>query len=481
VHDYSEVAFPQDIRNCNTCHTGADADLPLTQPSSASCGSCHDDIWFAATAPPETWMRPHPGGARTDDTCVACHGGAGSVSPILDSHRFKDDLPLAAIPAITVDAVSMTGTRNIQLDFTVTVNGTPRDILTAPLTSLSAIVAGPTTDYLFNTSFTLTNAAQGTLSARNAAMGQFRWVSAQTVDTIATNANADPQRNIPGVTITPSGTWALGLQGTLRVNGTPTGTSCTGTSTTSCNSQPLAEGASWQCVSSACTPAWTYPAYNPVSYFAITDATPVARRTRVDASTCNGCHVRLEIHGGGRNDPEYCVMCHNSTFDTIDRMPVPLASTTRTMSLSLAHFIHRVHTGEDGVSPATYWSPRSGAITNGGTPADFSHLRFPADRRDCSVCHVADIDLEAMGDLRPARTRDVTVTAVTDTFRTTLATQWTPAISSACTGCHDTSSARAHAETMTTASGDESCAACHAAGAEYGIDTVHARPEYEHR
>jgi predicted CXXCH cytochrome family protein len=94
---------------------------------------------------------------------------------------------------------------------------------------------------------------------------------------------------------------------------------------------------------------------------------------------------------------------------------------------------------------------------------------------------VADIDLEAMGDLRPARTRDVTVTAVTDTFRTTLATQWTPAISSACTGCHDTSSARAHAETMTTASGDESCAACHAAGAEYGIDTVHARPEYEHR
>jgi hypothetical protein len=34
---------------------------------------------------------------------------------------------------------------------------------------------------------------------------------------------------------------------------------------------------------------------------------------------------------------------------------------------------------------------------------------------------------------------------------------------------------------MTTASGDESCAACHAAGAEYGIDTVHARPEYEHR
>ena len=29
--------------------------------------------------------------------------------------------------------------------------------------------------------------------------------------------------------------------------------------------------------------------------------------------------------------------------------------------------------------------------------------------------------------------------------------------------------------------GEEACAACHAAGAEYGIDTVHARLEYIHR
>jgi OmcA/MtrC family decaheme c-type cytochrome len=481
VHDYSEVGFPQDIRNCTTCHAGADADLPLTQPSSASCGSCHDDIHFAAGSPPMAWMRPHPGGARTDDTCAACHGGAGSVSPILDTHRFKDDLPIAQIPELTVDALTLTAGRNIQIDFTARVNGTPRDVLTSPLTSLSTIVAGPTTDYLFNTSFTLTNASQGTLSARNAAMGQFRWVSAQTVDTIAANANAEPQRNVPGVTITPTGTWGVGLQGTLRVSGTATGVACTAASDCNTAAGAAPEGASWGCVTNRCVPQYTYPAYNPVSYLAITDPTPVPRRTRVDASTCNGCHVRLELHGGGRNDPEYCVMCHNATFDTIDRMPVPLGSRTRTQGASLAYMVHRIHTGEDGVSPATWWSPRSGAITNGGTPADFSELRFPADRRDCSVCHVSSIDLDAMSDLRPTRTRDVTVTALTDTFRTTLSTVWTPAISSACTGCHDTPAAAAHAETMTTSSGAESCAACHAAGAEYGIDTVHARPEYDLR
>jgi hypothetical protein len=34
---------------------------------------------------------------------------------------------------------------------------------------------------------------------------------------------------------------------------------------------------------------------------------------------------------------------------------------------------------------------------------------------------------------------------------------------------------------MVTPSGAESCATCHAAGREYGIDTVHARPEYDIR
>jgi len=175
-------------------------------------------------------------------------------------------------------------------------------------------------------------------------------------------------------------------------------------------------------------------------------------------------------------------MCHNSTFDTIDRMPVPLGSTTRTNGLSLAHFIHRVHTGEAGVSPATYWSPRpAGNIVAGGNPADFSHVRFPADRRECETCHVTDIDLEAMTDLRPSRVRDVTVTALTDTFRTTLATYWTPATTDACTGCHDSASTYAHADSMTTALGDESCATCHATGSEFGIDVVHARPEYDLR
>jgi OmcA/MtrC family decaheme c-type cytochrome len=51
IHDYSEVTYPQDIRNCDNCHEGtvaaskpAQSDVYYTKPSRAACGSCHDDI-----------------------------------------------------------------------------------------------------------------------------------------------------------------------------------------------------------------------------------------------------------------------------------------------------------------------------------------------------------------------------------------------------------------------------------------------------
>lgn len=482
-HDYSNVAFPQDIRNCAVCHRGSDANLAMTQPSRAACGSCHDDIYFE-TGTPASWQSLHPGGDRPDDSrCTVCHEPTGGLSPIVDRHFTNYQRPTAQVPALTIDAVSLTATRTIQVDFTVTVSGTPRDILASPLTSLSAVVAGPTTDYLFNASFTLTTGSQGTLSAIDAANGHFRWVSAQTVDTIATNANADPIRSVSGLTITPSGTWAIGLQATQRVNDTATTTSCTGTSTTNCTTVLGAapEGASWGCVSSLCTAQRLYASINPVGYVAITDPTPVPRRQVVTVTQCNNCHSQLALHGGGRDNPEFCTLCHNSTFDTIDRMPVPAGGTAVTHTLSLAHFIHRVHTGEHGVTPATYWGPAPNPRPTpgtGGNPTSFDELMFPADRRVCETCHTtpaAGLELSALQDLRAPRER-----LITDT-RTTLATYEVGAITSACTGCHDTADVAAHAQAMTTATGSESCTVCHAPGEAYGIDRVHARPEYDFR
>src|SRR5262249_33098688 len=46
VHDFSDVVFPQDIRNCATCHAAPATQAPnwYTFPGRAACQSCHDDV-----------------------------------------------------------------------------------------------------------------------------------------------------------------------------------------------------------------------------------------------------------------------------------------------------------------------------------------------------------------------------------------------------------------------------------------------------
>src|SRR5450756_1532459 len=46
-HNFSDVLFPQDRRNCQTCHIGAQAANYKTKPSAEACGSCHDNANFA--------------------------------------------------------------------------------------------------------------------------------------------------------------------------------------------------------------------------------------------------------------------------------------------------------------------------------------------------------------------------------------------------------------------------------------------------
>ena len=59
VYDFSDIVYPQDVRNCTTCHDENDADTPQASnwrmvANRAACGTCHEDINFAAGG--------HPGG-----------------------------------------------------------------------------------------------------------------------------------------------------------------------------------------------------------------------------------------------------------------------------------------------------------------------------------------------------------------------------------------------------------------------------------
>ncbi|HKJ20480.1 MAG TPA: OmcA/MtrC family decaheme c-type cytochrome, partial [Woeseiaceae bacterium] len=74
-HDYSDVEFPQDLRNCQTCHQDTDPSVPQAGnwkevQNRAACGSCHDRIdWDGSKNDPDLL---HPGDAvfLDDVLCV---------------------------------------------------------------------------------------------------------------------------------------------------------------------------------------------------------------------------------------------------------------------------------------------------------------------------------------------------------------------------------------------------------------------------
>ncbi|MGB5577809.1 MAG: OmcA/MtrC family decaheme c-type cytochrome, partial [Woeseiaceae bacterium] len=107
-HDYSDILFPQDVRNCTTCHQESDATVPQASnwrevQNRASCGTCHDDIDWAAG--------DHPGGyVFTDDTqCALCHDEAQGPPPlhVANVHRIPE---AEAAKAFKYNIVSITGT-----------------------------------------------------------------------------------------------------------------------------------------------------------------------------------------------------------------------------------------------------------------------------------------------------------------------------------------------------------------------------------
>ena len=205
--------------------------------------------------------------------------------------------------------------------------------------------------------------------------------------------------------------------------------------------QPVAGGARY----------WTL---NPVVYAAVTDPAPVARRKVVDLDNCNNCHESLALHGGFRNNTQYCVACHNAN-NTL-RAPTLLEGESGVAeTIDFKHFIHKLH----------------------------SEAAFPGDLRDCQTCHEpGTYTLPLSGGPRlPSMLTLVTCTedpaADGDTACATTSSQavYTPPITSACTGCHEDASTAAHAEIMTTISGVESCETCHGTGKLFDVTLVHAR------
>jgi OmcA/MtrC family decaheme c-type cytochrome len=92
-------------------------------------------------------------------------------------------------------------------------------------------------------------------------------------------------------------------------------------------------------------------------------------RDIVNEATCNQCHDPLSAHGGARNDPKVCIICHQ-----------PQTSDADTGTVDFTTMIHKIHMGSSLPSVAAGGSYKVGST-------DFSTVAFPQFVGTCTVCH----------------------------------------------------------------------------------------------
>jgi OmcA/MtrC family decaheme c-type cytochrome len=212
-------------------------------------------------------------------------------------------------------------------------------------------------------------------------------------------------------------------------------------------------------------------AINPVVNFSVDGSAVAPRRTVVAETNCNNCHVALSLHGGLRNNTEYCVLCHNpSNTDASTRATATVASdkSAPAQGINFNLLVHRIH---DGVNVVPAGGKPYIVVGHGGSHNDFSGILYPAMNgagdatylQNCAMCHVntsEQSDIPLMTSLNPVVDPQGWINPI-------------EATASACSGCHVSKAESAHFLANTDSLG-ESCTVCHAAGAQFAVDAVHA-------
>ena len=111
---------------------------------------------------------------------------------------------------------------------------------------------------------------------------------------------------------------------------------------------------------------------------------PQLTRKMTDVGSCNSCHEKLALHGGGRVDTQFCVMCHNPGTTDANSGNV----------LTLSTMVHKIHAGrrlKGFGEDYTIWG-------YGSAPVGFADVGFPQDLRNCTKCHSGSNPATPQGD-----------------------------------------------------------------------------------
>ncbi len=324
VHDYSHIAFPQDVRNCVSCHP---EDAPQNHhwfsfPSRDACGACHDNIdWVSGEG--------HAAGPAEDDSaCANCHAPAGDLefdASVIGAHTEPTKSTQLAGVNMDILSVQNTGPGETPIVSFKLYDDAGSAIAPSELDRLRFLLAGPTNDF-----------------------ARFQQEDGRGAAVDGDTATYAFQTPLPD---DADGSWAISAD-VYRFADIDVG-----------EEEPL---------------SLRDAAFNPYLEFPVTDAQTTPRRQIVSLEKCNACHDVLSLHGGQRFAIEECNMCHGPNTDD---SPVRPEEAGDPESVHFKYLIHRLHKGEDLINDFTVYGFRS-SVHN------YNELLYPGNLADCESCHL---------------------------------------------------------------------------------------------
>ena len=129
-HDYAEVGFPQDLRNCTVCHSAANPKTPQgdnwkSRASKESCLTCHASgagSDFVADHTDFALVIVGPSGKPADipnSACAECHAAGKSVSP--ERVHFNQNEDTSAKYKVNIESATFdAGARKVTVKYSLT-------------------------------------------------------------------------------------------------------------------------------------------------------------------------------------------------------------------------------------------------------------------------------------------------------------------------------------------------------------------------
>ena len=463
-HDFSDVEWTQDPRNCQTCHEEDDEDTPQASnwrevPNRAACGTCHYDDGVPDSGNDfaiEDGV--HPAGlVFSDDTqCVSCHGP--------DTDFAGGALQVAVVHEIPEQIASETFAFNI-LGVTNTAVGEFPEVqfsVTDPTNGDAA--------YNIQTDPEFTDCGPSRLAV------SIGWSTEPDYTNVGTgNAPAQPVSINPltacGGTSTDNGDGSFTVTSSVAVPAEVTGTlAVTIDGHPALDVNPEVEGAERIAVT------------NAVAYAAVTDAEAQPRRNAVAIEKCDDCHNQLSMHGNNRTDePEVCVVCHNPNATDINRRNPPCSDELGTddAPIDMKRMIHLIHAS--GATGVPY------EVCGFGNSVHVYDVAYPGHLNNCEGCH----EPGGYYPVEPGEILGTTVDVGADPASPIDDVVISPN-ASVCSSCHVSDLAKTHmeqnggdfaatkaADSTLISSGVESCALCHGAGRSADVEEVHGVSDFQ--